>query len=107
MATQLKTPAEAVPCETKRGTCPICGVGCYVEAKISNNRPMSIRPDRSAGFPADCPRAGQAIEYHDHPDRVNYPMKRVGKRGEGKWERITWDQALEEIAAKLADLRDK
>ncbi len=107
MATQLKTPAEAVPCETKRGTCPICGVGCYVEAKISNNRPMSIRPDRSAGFPADCPRAGQAIEYHDHPDRVNYPMKRVGKRGEGKWQRISWDQALDEIAAKLAELRDK
>lgn len=104
MATQ---PKEAVPCETKRGTCPICGVGCYVEAKISNNRPMSIRPDRTAGFPADCPRAGQAIEYHDHPDRVNYPMKRTGKRGEGKWQRISWDQALDEIAEKLAAIRDR
>lgn len=92
--------------ETKRGTCPICGVGCYVEAKILDNRPISIKPDRTAGFPADCPRAGQAREYHDHPDRVNYPLKRLGKRGEGRWERISWDQALDEIADKLARIRD-
>lgn len=107
MATLAKPADEAPAFETKRGTCPICGVGCYVTAKISNNRPISIRPDRTAGFPADCPRAGQAVEYHDHPDRVNYPMKRTGKRGEGKWERISWDQALEEIAGKLAAIRDK
>ena len=107
MATLAK-PVEATPgCETKRGTCPICGVGCYVTAKISNNRPVSIRPDRTAGFPADCPRAGQAVEYHDHPERVNYPMKRTGKRGEGKWERISWDQALDEIAEKMAAIRER
>jgi anaerobic selenocysteine-containing dehydrogenase len=93
--------------ETKRGTCPICGVGCFVEAKIVDNQPISIRPDRTAGFPADCPRAGQAREYHDHAERLNYPLKRVGKRGEGKWERIGWDQALDEIAAKLASIRDR
>ncbi|MEO6717994.1 MAG: molybdopterin-dependent oxidoreductase [Novosphingobium sp.] len=107
MATLAKSLDEAPGCETKRGTCPICGVGCYVTAKISNNRPVSIRPDRTAGFPADCPRAGQAVEYHDHPDRVNYPMKRTGKRGEGIWERISWDQALDEIAEKLAAIRDR
>jgi anaerobic selenocysteine-containing dehydrogenase len=93
--------------ESKRGTCPICGAGCFVEAKISNKRPVSIRPDRTAGFPADCPRAGQAVDYHDHPERLNYPMKRIGKRGEGKWEQITWDQALDEIAEKLASIRDR
>ena len=47
------------------------------------------------------------MEYHDHPDRVNYPMKRVGKRGEGKWQQITWDEALDEIAAKLAAIRNR
>ncbi|MCB2074054.1 MAG: molybdopterin-dependent oxidoreductase [Novosphingobium sp.] len=104
MATVLD---EAEVIETKRGTCPICGAGCYVQAKIAGNRAVSIRPDRTAGFPADCPRAGQAVDYHDHPERVNYPMKRVGKRGEGKWERITWDQALDEIAEKLSSIRDR
>ena len=93
--------------ETKRGTCPICGMGCFVEAKIKDNIPLSIRPDRTAGFPADCPRAGQARDYHDHEDRINYPMKRVGERGEGRWEQISWDQAMDEIAAKLSEIRDK
>ena len=93
--------------ETKRGTCPICGVGCYVETKIVGNRPVSIRPDRTAGFPADCPRAGQAREYHDHRERLNHPRKRVGRRGEGRWERIGWEQALDEIAARLASIRDR
>ena len=98
--------SDAPRVETKRGTCPICGVGCFVETKLVDGLPVSIRPDRTAGFPADCPRAGQAIAYHDHRERVNFPMKRAGKRGEGKWERISWDQALDEIAAKLAALRE-
>ncbi len=79
---------------SQRGTCPVCGLGCFVKAKIVDNVPISIKPDYTSGHPADCPRAGQAKSYHDHPARLNYPMKRVGKRGEGKWERITWEQAL-------------
>jgi anaerobic selenocysteine-containing dehydrogenase len=92
---------------SQRGACPVCGVGCFVEAKIVDNKPVAIRPDHKSGLPADCPRAGQAIPYHDHPDRLNHPLKRVGKRGEGKWERISWDQALDEIAAKLLEIRDR
>ncbi len=107
MTTEMLAKTAPPATETKRGTCPICGAGCYVEAKIAEDRAISIRPDRTAGFPADCPRAGQAIAYHDHPERVNYPMKRVGKRGEGKWERISWEQALDEIAEKLAVIREK
>ncbi len=41
------------------------------------------------------------------PNRLMYPMKRVGARGEGKWERISWDQALDEIAAKLNEIAEK
>ncbi|MGI6221073.1 MAG: molybdopterin-containing oxidoreductase family protein [Coriobacteriales bacterium] len=41
------------------------------------------------------------------PNRLTTPLKRVGERGEGKWEEITWDQALDEIAAKLLELKDK
>src|ERR1700749_757058 len=101
------TVAEQTPItETRRGTCPICGMGCYVKAKIVDNRPVSITVDRTAGFPADCPRAGQALAYYDHPERINYPLKRAGKRGDGRWQRITWGQALDEIAGKLASIRD-
>ena len=38
---------DAEPVETKRGTCPICGVGCFVETKLVAGKPVSIRPDRS------------------------------------------------------------
>jgi anaerobic selenocysteine-containing dehydrogenase len=91
----------------QRGTCPVCGVGCFVEAKIVDDAPVAIKPDHASGLPADCARAGQAIAYHDHLDRLNHPLKRVGKRGEGKWEQISWEQALDEIAAKLAAIRDR
>jgi thiosulfate reductase / polysulfide reductase chain A len=92
---------------TYKGICPICGKGCFVEAKIVDNKPQWIKPLKDSPHPADCPRAGQAREYHNHPDRLKYPLKRVGKRGEGKWERISWDQALDEIAAKLLEIRDR
>ena len=92
---------------TKRGVCPVCGVGCFVDAKIVDNRPISIKPNRTSGLPADCPRAGQARDYHDHPERLNYPLKRIGARGEGKWARVSWSEALDEIADKLAAIRDR
>jgi len=41
-----------------------------------------------------------------HPERLLYPLKRVGKRGEGKWKRVSWDEALDEIAIKLKKVRD-
>lgn len=47
-----------------------------------------------------------AIEYHYHPDRLNFPLKRVGERGQDQWEVISWDQALDEVAEKLNYYRD-
>jgi anaerobic selenocysteine-containing dehydrogenase len=47
------------------------------------------------------------LDHIYHPQRLNYPLKRVGKRGEGKWQRITWEQALDEVAEKLAGLKDR
>jgi len=45
--------------------------------------------------------------YLEHPKRLKYPLKRVGERGEGKFERISWDQAMDEIGEKLNKIRDE
>jgi anaerobic selenocysteine-containing dehydrogenase len=47
------------------------------------------------------------LDHVYHPDRINYPLKRKGERGSGQWERLTWDQALDEVAAKLGAFREE
>jgi len=54
-----------------------------------------------------CLRLAGAKEYIYHPDRVKFPLKRVGDKGENKWERISWEQALDEIAGKLKQIKEK
>jgi DMSO reductase family type II enzyme molybdopterin subunit len=54
--------------------------------------------------PRGCPSGCVYSSLMYDPMRIKYPLKRVGKRGEGKWERISWDQALSEIADKLLDV---
>jgi len=81
--------------------CPAIG---YVEdgrlMKVSG-QPNSIRTE---GF--ICAKGNAGVNQVYDPDRVLYPMKRVGKRGEGKWKRVSWDEALTEVAGRLKKLRD-
>lgn len=54
-----------------------------------------------------CQKGILAARQPYNPDRLTQPLKRVGKRGEGKWEKITWDQALDEIAEKMLEIKEK
>ena len=56
--------------------------------------------------PRACLRGRSYRRWMNHPDRINYPMKRVGKRGEGKYERISWDEAIDTIASELQRIID-
>jgi anaerobic selenocysteine-containing dehydrogenase len=47
------------------------------------------------------------VDHLYHPDRLNYPLKRLGERGANAWQRLSWDQALDEVAGRLASLRDQ
>src|SRR5512136_1862367 len=83
----------------KKTTCTMCAVCCGIEVQVENNRIIKVRPDKespvSEGYVC---RKGMNIAYHQHnADRVLYPLKRVG----GKFERISWDRAISEIAEKL------
>jgi len=81
--------------------CPIIG---YVEdgrlVKVEG-QPDSIRTDGKI-----CAKAQAGPNQVYDPDRILFPMKRAGKRGEGKWKRISWDDALTEVAGRLKKLRD-
>jgi len=82
--------------------CPIIGFKEGDKLVKIEGQPNSIR---SLG--KICAKSQAGINQVYDPDRILYPMRRVGKRGEGKWKRITWDEALSELTGKLKDLRDR
>ena len=87
-----------------RTICRACGHGgCGVYVVVEDDKVVKIQPDKehpvSKGY--TCKKAYGAIELQYHPDRLLHPMRRAGARGEGRWEPISWDEALTEIAGKL------
>jgi formate dehydrogenase major subunit len=89
--------------EVKRTVCTHCSVGCAVDAVVENGVWVRQEPvfDSPINLGAHCAK-GAALREHGHGEfRLRYPMKLVN----GKYERISWDTALEEIGAKLLDLR--
>lgn len=100
--------------EIKRAVCTFCHARCRLAVHVEGGRLISFEEDPtfprqnrvSPPIPA-CMRLRGAKEFMYHPDRVNFPQKRAGERGEGKWKTISWDQAFDEIAAKLAKIKQK
>ena len=70
---------------------------------VRTEKPTYTGPEADEGF--ICQKGIMSARQPYNPDRLLYPLKRVGERGEGKWERISWDQALDEIAEKIAKIR--
>jgi len=93
--------------ETVRSVCTICPSFCGIEVHLEKGKIERIRGDRkshvSQGFL--CKKGRNILEYASHAERILYPLRRKGERGLGKWERISWDEALENIVSKLKDLK--
>jgi anaerobic selenocysteine-containing dehydrogenase len=85
--------------ETKKTRCVLCGNLCGLEVQVEDNRIVRVRPDRehprSQGY--ICRKGQSVAHYQHHADRLLYPLKKVGD----SFERVSWDQALDEIAEKL------
>jgi len=86
--------------------CYQCKAECTILARVEDGKVKEIRGNPRANAKA-CVKgmSGIALEYS--PDRLLYPMKRVGKRGEGKFERISWDEAMDMMTDKLRELKDR
>ncbi|RPJ04649.1 MAG: hypothetical protein EHM36_09700, partial [Deltaproteobacteria bacterium] len=83
---------------------------CALKVRVRDGRICKVE---SADYPGDptarsvCLKGLASTRLVYHPDRLKHPLKRVGDRGEGKWQRITWDEALDAIASKLLQVKEK
>ena len=90
--------------------CHCCPGRCARKATVENGKIVAWEQDWESGLPTEfCPmtRGMGVVEVCDHPARLKYPQKRVGAKGEGKWQRISWDEALDTIADKLKKLKNE
>lgn len=91
-------------------TCKECSVRCGSLIYVENEKVLRItgNPEHPGSQGAFCVKGMNApVTARDHPDRPVYPMRRIGNRGEGRWERISWDETLEEIADRLGKVKRK
>ncbi|MFC1906000.1 molybdopterin-dependent oxidoreductase [Chloroflexota bacterium] len=91
-----------------KSNCGMCHSGCNVIMHLENGVVSGIEGEPGGPFNkgALCPLGLASIQILYHPDRIKYPQKRTGQRGEGKWERISWDEALDTISGKIKQIRD-
>jgi thiosulfate reductase/polysulfide reductase chain A len=92
-----------------RTVCQGCHSECGVLVQVEGNKVVGIRPDpdHPSSRGCICIKGINYAQFTYHPDRIKYPLKRAGAKGGGQWTRITWEQALDEIAAKLTDIKDR
>lgn len=83
--------------------------GCGILAHVDNGRITKIEgdPDSPLNRGTLCAKGLAQIERLNHPDRLLYPLKRIGERGDGKWQRISWNEALQTIAGSIKETIEK
>ncbi|MCB0595896.1 MAG: molybdopterin-dependent oxidoreductase [Lewinellaceae bacterium] len=78
-----------------------CGLTAYIDKETWQVRKFEGNPYHPGSRGRNCAKGPATINQLTDPDRILYPLKRAGKRGEGKWERVSWEEALEDIAGRL------
>ncbi len=84
-----------------------CGLLAYVDKTSLEIKKFEGNPKHPGSRGRNCAKGPATHNQIYDPERILYPLKRVGARGEGKWKRITWEEALSEIATKMRDSRQK
>ncbi|MDH3800426.1 MAG: molybdopterin-dependent oxidoreductase, partial [Desulfobacterales bacterium] len=85
--------------------CRMCHGGCGVLVYTKNGKVAKIAgdPDCPINHGTLCSKGLASAQLVYHPDRLTYPVRRVGPKASGQWERISWDEALDHIAARMLD----
>ncbi|MBW1681553.1 MAG: molybdopterin-dependent oxidoreductase [Deltaproteobacteria bacterium] len=89
--------------------CRMCHGGCGVIVYTRNGRVVKIAgdPDCPINHGTLCPKGIASAQLAYHPERLTHPVRRVGPKGSGRWERISWDDALDGIAQKILEFKDR
>ncbi len=95
--------------EHRFSVCDMCLNKCGLVARVEDGVVKKLDPNpkflKSRGML--CAKGNAGIQQLYDPDRLKYPLLRKGKRGEGKWQRLTWNQALDHAAEKLSKIAEK
>lgn len=87
---------------------PHCGGNCLLRVHVENGRIIRVETDNESGPQLRACMRGRALKQRVYaPDRVLYPLKRTGPRGQDQFERISWDEALDTVAGQIKRVREK
>ena len=78
-----------------------CGLLAYVDRETLQVRKFEGNPEHPGSRGRNCAKGPATLNQITDPDRILHPLKRVGGRGEGRWERVSWDEALDDIAGRI------
>src|SRR5438132_224569 len=78
-----------------------CGLLAYIDKETNQIQKFEGNPEHPGSRGRNCAKGPATLNQITDPDRILYPLKRVGKRGAGNWERVSWDQVLEDLASRI------
>ena len=99
-----------MPAETLTSACPLdCPDACSLEVRVEDGRVVKIDGDHRNAYTQGfiCSKVRRLPEHLYGEDRLLHPMRRVGAKGEGRFERVSWDEALDLVAARLREARER
>jgi len=78
-----------------------CGLLAYIDKDTNQIQKFEGNPENPGSRGRNCAKGPATLNQITDPDRILYPLKRAGKRGEGTWERVSWDEVLDDLASRI------
>ena len=102
-----KIPSPDNSIRVRRTVCDICSAGCNIDVYIENGKVIKVTGCKDPAFGNGylCARGHANRPYIYHEERIKTPLRRCGGRGEGKFEPISWEEALDEVGKHLLECR--
>lgn len=90
-----------------KSICRVCHGGCGALVHVEDGRVITVKGDPKSPISRGwmCVKGLKSPDIANHPDRLKYPLKRAGGRGENRWTQIGWPEALDEISNRIDDIR--